>query len=368
MKQIKTILIISLILVFFLINTSCRDNTSELNPQLGSQKSSLLDSQIIHQSNLSSQQILRADISGKDDLWADKRLKIGFVGQGYAGEWYSTLVKDMLNSAEDWNIDIQFKDAGGKKESQKEIIQNFLLSDIDAIGIIPTSEIRLDDIIRLNNKPIILFSPYVEHINEDSQILSLVEDDYKEGQMAGEWLIEYMEKQGKLDEKIKIAELRGTEDSFDANTIEKGFSEVINNNNHFKIIISQDGRFTKTKGYEVMKEILSETTDIDVLFCHNDDMAIGAIEAIEEAGLVPGKDIIIISIMGTNAALKAIVEGKIACSVECNPLMGDLFMEACVRLANGETIEREIHPVDRMFDITNAQAELDTRAKNGYGY
>ena len=129
MKQIKTILIISLILVFFLINTSCRDNTSELNPQLGSQKSSLLDSQIIHQSNLSSQQILRADISGKDDLWADKRLKIGFVGQGYAGEWYSTLVKDMLNSAEDWNIDIQFKDAGGKKESQKEIIQNFLYFD-----------------------------------------------------------------------------------------------------------------------------------------------------------------------------------------------------------------------------------------------
>ena len=97
-------------------------------------------------------------------------------------------------------------------------------------------------------------------------------------------------------------------------------------------------------------------------------MAFGAIEAIEEAGLVPGEDIIILSIEGTDEALKAIVEGKIACSVECNPFMGDLFMEACVRLANGETIEREIHPVDRVFDITNAQAELDARKENGYGY
>ena len=91
-------------------------------------------------------------------------------------------------------------------------------------------------------------------------------------------------------------------------------------------------------------------------------------DAIEEAGLVPGEDIIIISIMGTNAALEAIVDGKIACSVECNPLMGDLFMEACVRLANGEEIEREIHPVDRVFDITNAQAEIDYRKLKGYGY
>ena len=124
----------------------------------------------------------------------------------------------------------------------------------------------------------------------------------------------------------------------------------------------------ENSAYEEMLNILSETTDIDVLFCHNDEMALGAIQAIEEAGLVPGEDIIIVSIMGTNAALEAIVEGKIACSVETNPLLGDLFMEACVRLANGETIEREIHPVDRVFDITNAQAELDAREENGYGY
>ena len=80
------------------------------------------------------------------------------------------------------------------------------------------------------------------------------------------------------------------------------------------------------------------------------------------------EDILIISIEGTNAALEAIVDGKIACSVEASPFMGDLFMEACVRLANGEEIEREIHPVDRVFDITNAQAELDARKENGYGY
>ena len=134
------------------------------------------------------------------------------------------------------------------------------------------------------------------------------------------------------------------------------------------MIISKEGHFTQAKGYEEMSNILQETTDIDVLYCHNDDMALGAIKAIEEAELVPGEDILIISIEGTNAALEAIVDGKIACSVETNPLLGDLFMEACVRLANGETIEREIHPVDRVFDITNAQAEIDYRKLKGYGY
>ena len=97
-------------------------------------------------------------------------------------------------------------------------------------------------------------------------------------------------------------------------------------------------------------------------------MVLGVINAIKAVDMIPGEDIQVISIEGTNAALEAIVEGKIACSVETNPLLGDLFMEACVRLANGEEIEREIHPVDRVFDITNAQAELDAREENGYGY
>ena len=97
-------------------------------------------------------------------------------------------------------------------------------------------------------------------------------------------------------------------------------------------------------------------------------MTLGAIAALEEFGIIPGKDVILINIESRRDILEAIVDGKIACSVECNPLMGDLFMEACVRLANGEEIEREIHPVDRVFDITNAQVELDAREENGYGY
>ena len=110
---------------------------------------------------------------------------------------------------------------------------------------------------------------------------------------------------------------------------------------------------------------------INVLFCHSDKIIMRTIEAmeiIEKTGLVPGENILIISMDAERAILEAIVDGKIACSVECNPLMGDLFMEACVRLANGEEIEREIHPVDRVFDVTNAQAELDAREENGYGY
>ena len=177
-----------------------------------------------------------------------------------------------------------------------------------------------------------------------------------------------MEEQGKLDEEIEIAEIRGIDGAEAERGRDQGFRERIKNNINLKIVVSESSDYTYSYAYEDMTNILSEITDIDVLFCHNDDMAFGAIEAIEEAGLLPGKDILIISVDGTKKALEAIVDGKIACSVEASPFMGDLFMEACVRLANGETIEREIHPVDRVFDITNAQAELDAREENGYGY
>ena len=317
------------------------------------------------------EQSSKLDISGKGDLWADKKLTVGFITPGAEGPWRTTSVNNILDHAKEWNTNLVHYDGQGKQELQIEQMENLIKKDVDAIGFVPAVEDGYEEVLAKVKEakiPVILLDRTVNCADESLWTSHIVSDFYKQGEMAGEWLIDHLKKHGELDKKIKIVEISGTNGAEATIDRGQGFREAIKEKENLKITISRDGYFTQSGGYEVMQEILSETTDIDVLFCHNDDMAIGAIQAIEEAGLVPGEDIIIISIEGTNAALKAIVEGKIACSVECNPLMGDLFMEACVRLANGEEIEREIHPVDRVFDITNAQVEIDARKANGYGY
>ena len=313
----------------------------------------------------------KPDISGKGDLCTNKKLKVGLVGPGAAGEWNYTMEKNILNTAKEWNIDMEFVDGQCKQEVQIEHLEDLIEKEVDAIGFIPAVELGWEEVltkVKQANIPIILIDRVVDCDDRSLWHSRIVNDFDKEGQMAGEWLIGYLEKQGKLDEEIKIAELNGTEGAEATKGRGQGFREAIKNNINLEVVVSKCSDYTYSYAYDDMANILSEITDIDVLFCHNDDMALGAIEAIEEAGLVPGNDIIIISIEGIKPALEAIIDGKIACIAQCTPFLGDLFMEACVRLANGETIEREIHPVDRVFDITNAQAELDARKENGYGY
>ena len=350
-----------IVLLFSLI--SCNNTAPGLQSQPWSSGESSETTSVVKSSSE------KEDLSGKDDLWANKKLTVGYVSPGASHSWNAVLTKSLQDASKDWNVLLHVK-GDTANDNQIVILNEFIEKDTDIIALCATQLSGWNEIVdSINNAdiPLVLIERDIECNNESIISLNITPDYYKEGEMAGEWLSEYLEKEGKLEE-INISEISGMEELNVVQKIGNGFREAIKETSNIEITISRDGYFTQSGGYEVMKQILLETKDIDVLFCHNDDMALGAIQAIEEAGLVPGEDIIIVSIMGTNAALEAIVEGKIACSVECNPLMGDLFMEACVRLANGETIEREIHPVDRVFDITNAQAELDAREENGYGY
>ena len=366
--KIHKLLIMLLILLFTFLSTSCNNETIQ-----SSENQTSAPSSIPIQSTVS----IRPNISGKDDLWADKKLTVGFIGPGAVDAWNTQLIKYTRDiSCKEWNVELEFRDGQSKSDLQIEHMEELIEMDVDAIGLISTDEIGWGDAFTKAKEagiPIILIDRKIYSADESLWTSHIANDWEKEGEMAGEWITENIIKKGETEE-IKLIELTGYSDyithysyQLQSDKIAKGFRKVIENTN-IKIIDSLNGDFTRAGGYEKTKEALEKKTDIDIIFCHDDDMALGAIEAIEEAGLVPGEDIIIVSIMGTNAALKAIVEGKIACSVECNPFMGDLFMEACVRLANGEEIEREIHPVDRVFDITNAQAELDARKANGYGY
>ena len=129
-----------------------------------------------------------------------------------------------------------------------------------------------------------------------------------------------------------------------------------------QVIKSQTGEFTRAKGKEVMEAFLKAEGDrIDAVYAHNDDMALGAIQAIEEAGRKPGEDIIVVSIDGVRAAFEAMIEGKLNCTVECNPLLGPMAFDAVEAVLAGETLPKHMVVKDRVFDQSTAATELPNR-------
>jgi simple sugar transport system substrate-binding protein len=142
----------------------------------------------------------------------------------------------------------------------------------------------------------------------------------------------------------------------------RGFEEILKDYPNYKIVRSQTGDFTRAKGKEVMEAFLkSEGKNINVLFAHNDDMAIGAIQAIEEAGLRPGKDIIIVSIDGVKGAFEAMMAGKLNCTVECSPLLGPQLMSAVTDIMAGKALPKRIVTQETVFPAEVAAREFPNR-------
>jgi len=209
------------------------------------------------------------------------------------------------------------------------------------------------------NIPVILTDRAVE-VSDKSLYLSLIGSDFvEEGRKAGRWLLANTKD---IAGDINIVELQGTVGSAPANDRKKGFAEIIAAEPRYKIIRSQTGDFTRAKGKEVMEAFLkAEGKKINVLFAHNDDMAIGAIQAIEEAGMRPGTDITIISIDGVKGAFEAMIAGKLNVTVECSPLLGPQLMAAVKDVVAGKQIPKRIVTEESVFPKETAAQVLPTR-------
>jgi ribose transport system substrate-binding protein len=176
----------------------------------------------------------------------------------------------------------------------------------------------------------------------------------EEGQRVAEWLV------ANANGKTNIIELEGTTGSSPANDRKKGFDDVIAANPEFKILASQTGDFNRDLGRQVAETLLQAHPDANVIYAHNDEMAIGAISAVEAAGKVAGKDVLILSIDGGKEAVGLVVEGKIAAVVECNPRFGPKAFDTAVAYASGETIPPMIINPDQFYDASNAEELLPT--------
>lgn len=296
---------------------------------------------------------------------ATKPITIGFSQVGAESEWRTANTESIKQAAKDYGITLKFSDAMNRQENQIKAIRSFIAQKVDIIAFSPTTTTGWETVLQEAKKakiPVILLDRGVD-VKDETLWLTLMGSDFKlEGVRAGEWLVDYMTKKGVTKPVINIVELQGTVGSDPAIQRKAGFEEVISKHANFKITRSQTGDFTRALGKEVMEAFLkADGKNIDVLFAHNDDMAIGAIQAIEEFGAKPGKDITIISIDAVKGAFEAMMAGKLNCTVECSPLLGPQLMQAAIDLKDGKTVPRRVITQEGVFPAETAAKEFPNR-------
>ena len=287
-----------------------------------------------------------------------KDLVLCYPQLGAESDWRTANSASFKETAAQLGIkQLIFSDAQQKQENQISAIRSCIQQGVNVIALPPVVETGWDAVLTEAKNagiPVILVdrslsadpSLYAAHIGSDMVL---------EGERAAAEFNKLLPNGG------SIVELSGTTGSGAANGRAKGFREKLNPN--IKIIDSQTGNFTRAEGKPVMEAFLKKYkagTDFQGIFIHNDDMGIGAIEALKAAGVKPG-DLKIVSIDATRGGFQAMVEGWFQADVECNPLLGPQVMDLAVKLMNGEKITKEVLTEESVFFPDKAQELLPTR-------
>ena len=289
------------------------------------------------------------------------RPTIGFVQTGAESDWRKAHTESVREAADAAGYELRFADGQGKQENQIKALSSFVAQGVDGIILSPLVETGWDNVLekaQKRNIPVLILDRQVD-VKDDSLFVTYIgADTYNEGRLAAEWLVE------KTGGKAKIVELQGTPGASPTINRYKGFRDVIEDKPEMEIIATQSGDFRRSKGKEVMEAMLKKHGDeIQVVYAHNDDMAIGAIQAIEDAGKKPGDDIVLLSIDGVRGAFEAMVEGKLNCTVECNPLQGPMAFAAMDKILAGEAddMPKKQMVKDQVYDRDVAKDVIDSR-------
>jgi ABC-type sugar transport system substrate-binding protein len=285
-------------------------------------------------------------------------LVVGYAQIGAESDWRTGNTVSIKETAEQMGIELKFSDGQQKQENQIKALRSFIAMKVDVIGISPVVETGWDEAFQEAQAagiPLILVDRRAA-VSDDLYVSYLGSDFVEEGRNAARAMAKIVNGQA------NIVELVGTLGSAPANDRYKGFREILENYPNMKIIASASGDFTRAKGKEVMEDFLRKYgKQITALYAHNDDMAIGAIKAIEEYGLRPGVDIKIVSVDSIRDAFQAMMDGKLNATIECNPLLGPQFYELALKVVNGEPVPKWVPSRENVYFPENAAEILPTR-------
>ena len=285
-------------------------------------------------------------------------LIIGYAQLGAESEWRVANTVSVKETANQLGVELRFLDAQQKQENQIEAIRKFIIEKVDVIGISPIVETGWDEVFQEAKDagiPIILVDRRAA-VPEDLYVTYLGSDFLEEGRNAARVMAKLVNGQA------NIVELVGTVGSAPANDRYTGFREILKSYPNMQIIDSQSGDFTRARGREVMTDfLLKYGHTITAVYAHNDDMALGAIQAIEDYGLKPGVDIKIVSVDAARGAFEAMIAGKLNATIECNPLLGPQFFELALKVVNGESVPKWVPSIEGIFFPEDASQILPTR-------
>lgn len=305
---------------------------------------------------------LAAPLAAQDlpPLEQKDRYKVGFSQMESNNPWRIAETKSFHDTAEECGWDLIATDAAGSAAKQVADVDSMIAQGIDVLFLPPREEKPLIPAVmkaKAAGIPTFLVDrsvdPNVAQAGRD-YVAFLGSDFIDQGRRVAEWTLENFE-----GEKGIIVELEGTTGSSPANDRKKGFDDVMAQHDNMEIVASQSGDFARDLGRQVMETLLQAHPDVNIVYAHNDEMAIGAIQALELAGRKPGEDILVVSIDGTRDALQAIIDGKMGVTVESSPFFGPLACETMKRYAAGEEIEPWVQVSDRIFTAENAADHID---------
>lgn len=299
---------------------------------------------------------------------AQEGLTVGFSQIGSESGWRAAETAVTRLQAEERGVNLQFSDAQQRQENQIRAIRSFIAQDVDAILLAPIVATGWEEVLTEAKEaeiPVVLLDRGID-APEDLYLAAVMSDQVLEGRVAGEWLVEAVS-----DQDCRVVELQGTVGSSPAILRKQGFEEAIEGHDNIEIVRSQTGDFTRALGKQVMEGFLRAEgggSDICALYAHNDDMAVGAIQAIKEAGLQPGEDILVVSIDAVPDIFTAIAAGEANATVELTPNMaGPAFDALDAYFRDGTEPEKFIITESRLYTAAD-DPEGEAERRRGLGY
>jgi ABC-type sugar transport system substrate-binding protein len=290
-----------------------------------------------------------------------KGLTIGFSQVGSESAWRLEFTRVIKAEAQERGINLIFLNAENSQKNQISALRSFIAQHVDAIILAPVIETGWDQVLHEAKDagiPVVIIDRNVTA--DESLYLTRVSSDFIfEGRLAAAWLAQA------TAGKCKIVELEGTVGSSAARDRQIGFSDVIKLFPDMQIIVSQSGDFVRENGKKVMESILKteDPAEICAVWAHNDDMAIGAIQAIKEAGMKPGKDILIVSVDAIPDIFKAMADGDANATIELSPYLGGPAFDAIIAYLHGQDIPKWIPVNGKIYFQDTAAAEYAKRSQ-----
>ncbi|RYY11802.1 MAG: ABC transporter substrate-binding protein, partial [Alphaproteobacteria bacterium] len=283
--------------------------------------------------------------------------------------WRAAETTVSKEEAKKHDVTLKIADAQQKQENQIRAIRSFIAQNVDAIFLAPVVSTGWDSVLKEAKDakiPVLLLDRDIDPAGKELYLTAVTSDSVHEGRVAGDWLVKTAG-----SKPCSVVELQGTVGASVATNRKKGFDEALAGHDNLKVVRSQTGDFTRAKGKEVMESFIKAENggkSICAVYAHNDDMMVGAIQAMKEAGLKPGKDILTVSIDAVPDIFKAMMAGDANATVELTPNMAGPAMDAVIAYKTKNTVPLKwIETESKLYTAADDPAKIYESKKNlGY--